>query len=409
MRIPRRYPFYICVSVALVLFAGCATPMLEAAPPDPSTTPSLPTSSPTATLITPRLPSEFVIPTPVPLPVSSPEAQGMDSATLTALFDYIDQTGVDMHSLLVMRHGTVVLEAYFFPYRQSSLHGLASCTKSFSSALIGIAIDEGFIEGVDVPVAELIPDYDWAEDDPRKQTMTLEHLLLMTSGLDWPEASYSYTSPANPLLEMFESEDWVQFTLQRPLVMDPGTAFNYNSGVSHLLTMALEEATGMRADDFAREYLFDPLGAYIVYWTGDPQGHTFGAGGLNLTTQDMARFGQLYLQGGVWEGEQIVPADWVATSTTRQVASTGPASGYGYQWWVRPDRVYGAFGYRGQRIFVVPDLDMVVVFTADLAGSAPSYILNNYVMPAAISTEPLQEHAEAWQALEARIEQVSEP
>jgi len=228
----------------------------------------------------------------------------------------------------------------------------------------------------------------------------------MTSGLDWPETSASYGSSSNIMNQMMRSSDWVQFVLDRPMAAAPGTTFNYSSGVSHLLSAIIEEATGMQTMSFAREYLFGPLGISRVSWITDPRGTAFGAGGLRLTPRDMAKFGQLYLQDGIWDGKQVITAEWVEASVTRQVSAHGAASYYGYQWWVRGDGTFAAHGYRGKRIFVIPDLEMVVVFTADLSDNAPSVILSNFIIPAARSTEPLPENPEGVALLEARIKEI---
>jgi CubicO group peptidase (beta-lactamase class C family) len=271
---------------------------------------------------------------------------------------------------------------------------------------MGIAIGEGHIEGVDAKVADFFPDHrDW-QSDPLKREITIEHLLTMTSGLDWPESSVSYSSARNIMRQMMRSPDWVEFVLDRPMAAAPGTTFNYSSGGSHLLSAIIAEATGVRTISFAREYLFEPLDIAPGSWTSDPQGIAFGAGGVRLTPRDMAKLGQLYLQGGAWGGEQIVPAEWVEASVARQVGAHGAASYYGYQWWVRGSGIYAAHGYRGQRIFVVPHLEMVVVFTADVAGNAPSVLLSSFIVPAARSPEPLPENPEGVAKLEARIDEI---
>ncbi len=164
----------------------------------------------------------------------------------------------------------------------------------------------------------------------------------------------------------------------------------------------------MQTFSFAREYLFEPLGISRVSWPMDPHGIAFGAGGLRLTPRGLAKFGQLYLQDGVWGGEQILPAEWVEASIAPQVNAHGAASYYGYQWWVRGSGTFAAHGYRGKRIFVIPDLEMVVVFTADLAGNAPSVILSNFIIPAARSPEPLPENPEGVALLEAKISETTQ-
>jgi CubicO group peptidase (beta-lactamase class C family) len=205
---------------------------------------------------------------------------------------------------------------------------------------------------------------------------------------------------------MMRSTDWVNFVLDRPMAAAPGTAFNYSSGGSHLLSAIVQKATGTRTISFARKVLFEPLGISRVGWLSDPDGIALGAGGLRLTPRDMAKLGQLYLQGGLWSGEQVVPAEWVEASVSRQVSAHGAASYYGYQWWVRGSGIYAAHGYRGQRIFVVPHLGMVVVFTADLPGNTPSVLLSSFIIPAARSPEPLPENPEGVALLEARIDEI---
>jgi CubicO group peptidase (beta-lactamase class C family) len=330
----------------------------------------------------------------------------MDSELLAAMFEYIDRTEANVHGVLIVRNGHTVVEAYRPPYGPHTRHRTASVGKSFTGALVGIAIREGYVESVDQEVADFFPDHlDW-QSDSLKRAMTIEHLLTMTSGLDWPESAVSYSSARNVMRQMMSSWDWVQFVLDRPMAAAPGTTFNYSSGGSHLLSAIVEEATGMRTIAFARAYLFEPLGISPGSWMSDPQGIAFGAGGVRLTPRDMAKLGQLYLQGGVWSGKQIVPAEWVEASVARQVRAHGAASYYGYQWWVRGSGIYAAHGYQGQRIFVIPDREMVVVFTADLPGNVPSVLLSSFIIPAARSSEPLPENPEGVALLKARIDEI---
>ena len=283
----------------------------------------------------------------------------MDSEVLLGMFDYIEEQQANVHAVLVVRNGYTVVEAYYPPYGPDVRHSTASCGKSITGALVGIAIREGYVEGVDQKVADFFPDRADLQSDPLKQAMTVEHLLTMASGLGWPESAASYSSALNVMNQMMGSRDWVNFVLDRPTSTAPGTTFNYSSGDSHLLSAIVQEATVESTYSFARTHLFEPLGMSYVRWPTDPQGIAFGGGGLWMTPRDMARFGQLYLQGGTWDGEQVIPAEWVEASVARQVAAHGAASYYGYQWWVRGSGTYAAHGYRGKRIFVIPDLEMV--------------------------------------------------
>jgi CubicO group peptidase (beta-lactamase class C family) len=411
----RTVSLWVAIGVVAVLVASCTpvTPTPTLAPtPLPTQTPTLtatatqtPTSPPTPTPTATPTSTPTPTPTPIPWPTegSTPEQQGMDSELLVGMFDYIEQQKVNVHSVLVVRHGYVVVEAYSPPYGRNIRHGTASCGKGITSALVGIAIREGYIDGVDQKVLDFFPTHSAAQSDPLKQSMTVEHLLTMTSGIDWPESSASYSSSRNIMNQMMRSQDWVRFVLDRPMAAQPGAVFNYSSGVSHLLSAIIQEATGTRTLSFARTHLFEPLGITRVYWPSDPHGIAFGAGGLWMTARDMAKIGQLYLQGGVWDGKQIVPAEWVEASIAQQVNAHGPAPYYGYQWWVRSNGTFAAHGYRGQRIFVVPDLEMVVVFTGDISGNAPSAILASFIVPAAQSPEPLPDNPQGVALLKARI------
>lgn len=343
---------------------------------------------------------------------STPEQQGMDSELLVKMFDHIKQEDANIHSVLIIRNGYIVAEAYFYPLRQDIKHKIHSCTKSFTSALVGIAIHEGYIDGVDHRVLDFFPERTVANSDPRKQAMTLEHLLTMTSGLDWPELSVSYSSPTNVNEQMTQSQDWVQFVLDRPMVEEPGTAFNYNTGGSHLLSAIIHETTGMNALSFAQARLFEPLGISDVSWSSDPDGVSYGGDGILMTPRDMAKFGYLYLKGGVWDGQQIVPADWVEASATKHVETVvNIIPYYGYQWWVHNDDTYAAFGYGGQYILVIPDLEMVVAFTGGLQRvdfGLPQLLVDNFIIPAAKSSEPLPENPQGAALLESRINEIEQ-
>lgn len=326
---------------------------------------------------------------------TSPEAQGMDSAPLIAMM----QSAVDAHSeidsLLVIRNGYVVLEAYRPPYNQDRRHHIFSCTKSFISTLIGIAIDRGEIAGVDLSIADLLPADAVAGLDEAKQAITLDNLLTMSSGLDW-EGGMFETS----INQMTARNNWVQYVLDQPLVTTPGDTFVYHSGGSHLLSVILTEATGLSASAYAEEHLFGPLGITTYEWRADPQDYNTGGWGLYLRPRDMAKLGYLYLHNGQWDGAQIVSAGWVTTATQEHIRAGGTwlSSGYGYQWWIDDEGYIMALGWAGQYIVVIPAVNMVVVFTSSLPASQfflPEDMLNEYIIPAAVSTGPLPENPDA--------------
>jgi CubicO group peptidase (beta-lactamase class C family) len=332
---------------------------------------------------------------------SAPEEQGMDSEQLAALFDVIAARRAEIHSVLVVRNGALVAEAYAPPYTAETEHRLYSCTKSVTSALVGIAVGEGYIEGVDQPALGFFPDRTFDNIDEVKQAMTLEDLLTMRSGLDWPDENMSLT------YDLAVSRDWIGFVLNRPMAAAPGTEFVYNNGVSHVLSAIVQAATGSSTLAFAQEQLFEPLGIVDHYtWETDPEGIANGGWGLFMVPRDMAKFGYLYLNEGEWDGEQIVPAEWVAASTREHVAS-GHHGGYGYQWWIFPDDgFYAAIGLEGQYILVAPSLSLVAVFTSGLQGAEsdlPRLLFEEYVIPAAESTTPLPENPGGVAQLEAQI------
>jgi len=301
----------------------------------------------------------------------------MDSQRLAAMFESIEEQDLNLDGVLIVRHGYIVTETYFPPFQQDTKHELYSCTKSFASALVGMAIDKGYVDGVSHPVLDFFSERTFANSDERKTAMTLENLLTMTSGLDWEEGDPIYA-------QMMRSPDWVQFVLDTPMAVEPGSQFNYCSGCSHVLSAIVQATTGTSTLDFAQAYLFEPLGISGVTWYADPDGIANGGWGLRLTPRDMAKLGYLYLHHGVWDGQQIVSAEWVSASVEAHV-QTEDELDYGYQWWVYPPlNAYTARGRGGQLIFVMPDLDVVVVFTAEVEDDHVLLeLIEDFVVPAA--------------------------
>lgn len=323
---------------------------------------------------------------------STPEDQGMDSTYLTALDEYIDEAylGNPIVSALVIKHGYLVHAAYYNPnfgMGENDTRNIYSCTKSFTSTLIGIAIEEGYLN-LDDYLIDFFPNMTIQNLDSRKQAITVEDLLTMSSGLPWDESSYPYSHPENDWRRMLESDNWVEFVINRPMQYAPGEQWVYNTGGSHLLSAILTQATNMSALAFAETHLFGPLGITDYGWARDSQGNNNGGSSLVILPRDMAKLGFLYLNNGTWDGEQIVPAEYVATASQSHIP-VGNGWGYGYQWWVHPPittpltACYSARGYLGQFIYVFPDLDMVVVFTADSSIIEDYYYLQNFILPSA--------------------------
>ncbi|MHA2026628.1 MAG: serine hydrolase domain-containing protein [Candidatus Thorarchaeota archaeon] len=322
---------------------------------------------------------------------SSPEEQGMDSGPLNELMDKIEEHGIAIDSLLIARHGYLVFEEYPRHYTNESRHDIHSCTKSYTSALLGIAIEQGYINSTDDRMVDLLPDRTFANLDSRKEAITLEHLLTMTSGLEWDEWSYPYSSNLNSHYQMWAASNQIQYIIDRPMVANPGQVWTYNSGGSHVLGAIISDATNRTLVDFAVENLFAPLGIEEsdIQYTLDNQGYYLASGGASMVPRDMLKFAYLYLNNGTWDGEQIVPADWVQLSSETLV-DFNDFSGYSYQWWTYPTEivnVYAAQGYLGQYIFVVPELDLVVVFTSSITPSESTVhpaLLFDYIIPSVL-------------------------
>ncbi|MEJ2263971.1 MAG: serine hydrolase [Anaerolineales bacterium] len=307
---------------------------------------------------------------------STPEAQGMEAGKLAEMLDAIQEQHLNLHSLLVIRNGYLVSETYFGSYQQDTRHETYSVTKSFVATLIGMAIDKGYIDGVEHRIVDFFPERTLANLDEQKEAMTLNDVLTMRSGLDWQEGEAAYGA-------MYRSPDWVQFMLDKPMVWPPGSQFNYCSGCSHLLSAILQQTTGMNTRDFAEEYLFEPMGVSNAVWDTDGAGIPIGGWGLQMTPREMAKLGHLYLHHGEWEGQQIVSASWVEEAT-KEHTQAEDEWGYGYQWWTYPPLgTYAAWGLYGQTIFVIPESDLVVVTTAEMDNDDEiTELVEKYIVPA---------------------------
>ena len=230
----------------------------------------------------------------------------MSSERLARLVDFGALN--DMDSVLVTRHGRIVLEATYAPFRAGLKHHVYSATKSVVSTLVGMALGDGLLDSTDGRSWTSSPTAPSPTSTTPRRRSRSSHLLDMTSGLDWTEG---LTAPSNSPIAMARSPDWQQFVLDQPMATPPGTRFYYNSGNSHLLSAILTKVTGRSALDYARERLFGPLGIDDVLWRADPQGVSVGGYGLYLQPRDMAKIGYLWLRGGLWEGKQILPAAWI--------------------------------------------------------------------------------------------------
>lgn len=294
-------------------------------------------------------------------PIATPESQGVDSAILAEAIETARQRGVAIHSFLLVRNGRLVAESYFYPYDGKSPHDIASVTKPLTATLIGLAIAQGKIESVNQSMLSLFAGRSVANIDERKQRVAIKHLLTMSSGLACKAQAGEPT-----LWEMLSAPDNTQFMLDLPMVAEPGSNYVYCSGGMHLLSSALKQRTGMSAEAFARKYLLAPLGITNLIWPRDAQQVSHGFGNLHLLPRDMAKLGQLFLDGGRWQGKQIIPADWLKEATRSHIKTGGAGtSDYGYGWRVPTNGGLVAFeagGRGGQQISVLPSKNAVAVF-----------------------------------------------
>jgi CubicO group peptidase (beta-lactamase class C family) len=290
---------------------------------------------------------------------SSPEEQGMSSG---ALADLIDTVGTRMQdSLVIVRHGRIVAEAYYAPYRSGIPHDLRSVTKSVIGTLTAIEVKEGLLDGTHQPVLDLFPDKQIANVDDDKKAMTVQNLLDMTSGIMWEEKNYT---PNETIIRMYDAPDRTAFVLNQPMSDPPGAKFYYNSGNPYVLSALITRRTGKNAWEYAKQELFGPLGISTERWKEpDAQGVTDGEAGLSLEPRDMLKIGYLYLHDGMWDGKQIIPAPWVAYAEAGKMPATFGLH-YANLWWSMPEKgALTALGRHSQRILVLPKYDIVAAMT----------------------------------------------
>ncbi|WP_197028234.1 serine hydrolase [Bosea sp. 117] len=337
--------------------------------------------------------------------VATPASVGFDPAALCAIGARLaDPNAPNLHSLLVIRHGRLVYETYaegrderwgrdigVIAYDARRLHDMRSVTKSVVSLLFGIAFERNAIKDLDAPAIGFFPEYaDLATPDINR--ITLKHLLTMTPGLAWSEGG-PWFGPTNDERLMYEATDPYRYVFTRRPIYAPGTRWEYSSGATTLLGAVLQKAIGRQLPDFAREALFEPLGMREVEWITLGNGDAAAGGGLRLKPRDMAKIGQLVLAGGIWQGRRVVSEEWIRQSIEPRFEGWLPMR-YGYQWWVGGSKVgdrsvpwIAAIGLGGQRLFIVPSLDLVVASTAGLYREADQgyyarAILEDDVIPA---------------------------
>jgi CubicO group peptidase (beta-lactamase class C family) len=344
---------------------------------------------------------------------STPEAQGMDSETLAALIEKIHERGRHIRDVIVIRNGYLVLDSRFHPFPENSRHIIHSCTKTVMGTLIGIAIDQGFIDSVDQKVMDFFPDkrsgFDLEGLDAGKETMTLEHLLTMSSGLDCQD---SYLYEWRGLAEMTRNLDWVQYMLDLPMAHEPGARFEYCNGASYLLSAILQKTTGKTALAYAKENLFGPLGIDDVAWPINRAGIATGWGGIEMRPRDLTKIAYLMLKKGAWEGNQLVSSGWIDAATESHIAAGTLSDSYGYQLWPNEAGYFMMLGHGGQYVIVHPEHKLIFAVISCLQSRdffLPRQWYHEFVLPAVRSSSSLTENAEGSERLASIVDAVANP
>jgi len=299
--------------------------------------------------------------------VADPAGQGVNEAALDTAYQEARQLP-NLFSLLVVKNGYLIAERYFNGARMSEAFDTASVTKSFTSALAGIALRDNLLTSVDQRMFEFFPEIAWQQLDSRKSSITIRQMLQMRSGYPWEEFD-------GFLNRLIGTSAWIDLAEEFPLVADPGSKFGYSNLTAHLVGVITARAANESLRAFAERSLFDPLGISVASWPTDADGYHFGSGATMFTARDMARFGQLYLDGGAFGGIQLVPTEWVqdsfesysGTTYNTEILNAISQLEYGYLWWSGVSgshRFNFAWGHGGQLICVIQDLDMVIVTTA---------------------------------------------
>jgi CubicO group peptidase (beta-lactamase class C family) len=293
---------------------------------------------------------------PVRLPRSTPEAQGVSSQNIRTFVEAANQSVDTMHSFMLVRHGFVVAEAWWKPHSAETPHIMNSLSKSFTSTAVGLAVAEGKLS-IDDPVLKFFPEETPSQPSKNLNAMRVRDLLTMSTG--------HQTEP-----KFVENEPWVKTFFAHPVDHKPGAHFTYNSAATHMQSAIVRKVTGETVLEYLRPRLFEPLGIENPEWGTSPQGNTLGGWGIYLRTEDIAKFGQLYLQKGQWNGKQLVPAAWVEQATSRQVSNGSDPTkdwdqGYGFQFWRCRHGAYRGDGAHGQFCIVLPEQDAVIAITAN--------------------------------------------
>jgi len=325
-------------------------------------------------------------------PTSTPETQGMNSQLIQQAFQQGESRGF-VDCILIIRNGYLVGEKYYNGFGKSTPHNVMSVSKSFLSAMTGIALRDGHLNNLNEKVLDYFPEYIYPNIDPRKYDITIRNLLMMRMGIDADRNLYDY---------IHSSPNWIETTIELPLLYDPGARFLYNTYQTHLLSAIITKAGGVSTMEFARRHLLSEMKIECNEWQQDPQGYYFGGNSMDFTPRNMARLGYLYMNKGKLDGKQIVSAEWVEESLTNYTNFSNSTWGdldnvnYGYLWWlgeIKNHEVFLAIGHGGQFVINFLDLNLIVVTTADwqlgwdIADQHERSILSivaDYIVPAVI-------------------------
>ncbi len=329
------------------------------------------------------------------LPRSTPERQGISSSDILEFVNTADRQIDTMNSFMLVRHGSVVTEGWWGPYDAETPHILYSLSKSFTSTAVGLAIAEGKMS-LDDEVVKFFPDDAPADPSTNLKAMRVRDLLRMATGNQTEATIRAGDVP------------WTRTFLAHPVPFKPGTHFLYNSPATYMLSAIVQKVTGITVLDYLKPRLFEPLGIDNPRWVASPQGISVGAYGLSLRTEDIARFGQLYLQKGKWKGKQLIPSQWIEEATARQTSNgSSPNSdwdqGYGYQFWRSRHNTYRGDGAFGQYCMVIPEFDAVVIITSGVRDMQSVMNLVWTKLLPALKPTRLPENAVARRKLEAKL------
>lgn len=316
---------------------------------------------------------------------AKPEEVGMSSSELVKAIEYAADPQYKTDGVAIVKDGYIVAEAYFGTFQKDTMHFSASVAKSFTSALVGIAIDKGLVPGVDEKLCQYFDQWDCDDVDDMRNRIRIKHALTLTTGLKWQE-NWSQIDPAtNDALKMGSSGKFLEYMLNREAMHEPGEVFTYSTGDPMFMSGVISKAAGMSAFEFAKKNLFQPMGISSVRWGGDSQGYTGTFANLDLTVRDYAKFGYLYLNKGKWDGTQIVSEEWVNKST-RTDPSVSVRKTYGYLWHINlssrrgaeglniPADAFMAAGVMGQNIVIMPSKDLVIVRVATIQGGGVNFM-----------------------------------